>query len=408
MVNVNDFYGLCDNDIIENAINNRDADGTVLITPRKCDFDTERDYWLLDRAIILPENTTILLRNVKLKLSDKCRDNFFRSANCESIQEKEPKKIKNIHIIGEGMCILEGADHPRASGCGGKMQHSPCPHLPEDLCKYGDWLSDEHRSSPENIDFFDIHNHSYGTDAGKEVTTNLESWRVFGIFFANVENFTISGLNMIDFHCFAIDIEACSFGRIEKINYSANMSKEIDGMLMHIENQDGLHICWGCHNITVSDITGQTGDDVVALQDCGFYNYDNSEKDIHDITIKNVTARSTICCVVRLLAVRAKIYNVIIDKIIDTLPDYNMMSNATILIGDNGYYGKENPNGISSISISNIICNSHYAINVQGYMKNSVISNVINKNPTCPVFYVRHSENVENVTTTNLITVSNK
>jgi len=38
--------------------------------------------WLLDSAILLPSNVTLVLDNCNLKLSDKCRDNFIRSANC--------------------------------------------------------------------------------------------------------------------------------------------------------------------------------------------------------------------------------------------------------------------------------------------------------------------------------------
>ena len=71
MVNVNDFHGLCDNDVIEKAIANKGVDGIVVISPRMSDVEPERSYWLLDRAILLPENTTLILRNCMLKLSDR-------------------------------------------------------------------------------------------------------------------------------------------------------------------------------------------------------------------------------------------------------------------------------------------------------------------------------------------------
>lgn len=71
MVNVNDFYGLCDNEKIEKAIASRGVDGIVVIPPRESDVDPDRNYWLLDRAILLPENTTIVLQSAKLKLSDR-------------------------------------------------------------------------------------------------------------------------------------------------------------------------------------------------------------------------------------------------------------------------------------------------------------------------------------------------
>ena len=78
MVFANNFTGKSDSEILNNAICGKDADGIVVITPRQ--IDKTRDYWLLDSAVLLPENTTVVLQNVKLKLSDRCRDNFFRTA----------------------------------------------------------------------------------------------------------------------------------------------------------------------------------------------------------------------------------------------------------------------------------------------------------------------------------------
>ena len=120
MINVNEYTGLTDNEMIEAAIADKQKDGIVVIPPRESAIESERDFWLLDRAILIPENTTIILQNCKIKLSDKCRDNFFRTANC-GLGIAYPEKISNVHIKGEGLCILEGADHPRATGDGGKI-----------------------------------------------------------------------------------------------------------------------------------------------------------------------------------------------------------------------------------------------------------------------------------------------
>ena len=133
MVYVKDFKGT-DNEKIEAAISARGADGMVVI-----DGKENGEPWLLDRAILLPENTCVILRNCKLKLSDKCRDNFFRTANC-GVGIDEPKKIKNVQIIGEGLAVLEGADYPRATGDSSKILANPCPFEKEDLIKYANWL----------------------------------------------------------------------------------------------------------------------------------------------------------------------------------------------------------------------------------------------------------------------------
>ena len=166
MVYANDFFGKSDADVLNSAIENRGCDGIVVIGPRISDTEPERHDWLLDRAILLPSNTTVVIQNCKLKLSDRCRDNFFRSANCGlGIEENEP--LFNIHIRGEGAAVLEGADHPRATGDSSKILKNPCPFTVEDICKHADWI-EEQRRTPEQITFADRHDYSYGTDAGKE------------------------------------------------------------------------------------------------------------------------------------------------------------------------------------------------------------------------------------------------
>ena len=103
MRTVNDYPGITDSEKIENAI--KDMDKNTLIFPsRKSSLDPERDYWLLDRAVLLPSGTTVILQNCKIKLSDNCRDNFFRSANC-GLGIDNPESFENIHIRGEGLCM---------------------------------------------------------------------------------------------------------------------------------------------------------------------------------------------------------------------------------------------------------------------------------------------------------------
>ena len=97
----------------------RETGGIVRIFKRKPDKKSDRDFWLIDSAILLPEDTTLYITNCKIKLSDKARDNWIRSANC-IVGNSEVKVLSNIHIIGEGSAVFEGADHPRATGDSGK------------------------------------------------------------------------------------------------------------------------------------------------------------------------------------------------------------------------------------------------------------------------------------------------
>ena len=180
MRTVNDFAGKTDNDRIDEAIRNRNGD-IVVIPPRVSDIEPERDWWLLDRAILLPENTTVLLQNCRIKLSDKCRDNFFRSANC-GLGIENPELIGNIHIRGIGDCVLEGADHPRATGDSSKFIACPCP---------------KNFTGSPNPTFNDFHRHSYGTDGGKEGESENGDWRNIGILMANVHHLSIENIRIV-------------------------------------------------------------------------------------------------------------------------------------------------------------------------------------------------------------------
>ena len=415
MVFANDFTGRTDSEILNTAIQQRGKDGIVVISPRT--VDQTRDYWLLDEAVLLPENTIVVLQNVKLKLSDNCRDNFFRTANC-GLGIEDPAPIRNVHIRGEGICLLEGADHPRSTGDGSKPIHAPCPHFPEDLCKVADWIPEERRF-PDKLTFGDIHDFSYGTDSGKEGESQYGDWRNIGILFANVSDFSISGVRIKEAHGWCISLEACSHGRVERIDFDNCMHKLIDGVHMNIENEDGIDLRNGCHHIVISDITGCTGDDVVALTAIASPNYkpggslrsthvmhnDWTRRDsgIHDIIIRNVMARSYLCYTVRLLPALTNIYNVVIDGVIDSCTDPKETF-GTILLGAGNLYGENKPDSMRNVTVSNVVCNSGCAVDIQGFLTDSIITSVVNRNPNCEAVIVRRPNGLNNVVISNTVT----
>ncbi len=380
MVYANDFLSCNDRDAIQRAVDNRDADGIVLIQPRCSDIEPEREYWLLDSAVLLPANTTVVLVNCTIKLSDKCRDNFFRSANC-GMEIEFPEHIENIHIRGEGRATLVGADHPRATGDGSKILANPCPYDLEEIRRLGKW-------KPEQW-----HDYSYGTDVGKEGESQYGDWRGIGVLLANVEHFSIENLRIVDSHGWGISLEACAHGRVSRIEFDAHMNKMIDGMCSNMENQDGVDLRNGCHHIVVSDISGCTGDDIVALTAFAspeflpggslrtthvmHNDWSKRERDIHDIVIRNVVGYSTHCCMVRLLPIYSSIYNVVIDGIVDSAPA-GQPNGCALLLGElDGAYGKNLPDSMRNIMISNVTSGGLHAVNIAGYLTDSVISNVI-------------------------------
>ena len=371
---------------------------------------------------MLPSNTTVIIQNAKIKLSDKCRDNFFRSAN-SGLGIDFPEPAENIHIKGIGRCILEGADKPRATGDGGKILANPCPYNDEDLLKLADWVTDEERESGI-VGFWHKHDHSFGTDFGVEGESQYGDWRGIGVLFANVNNFSIENLHIKNSHGWGISLEACTDGSVKNIHFEAYMHKEIDGMENNMENQDGIDIRNGCSNIIISDITGRTGDDLIALtaiknphfkpggslRSTHVMHNDWTKRDasIHDIIIRNVAGYSSLCWTIRLLACDTEIHNVIIDGVNGVVPE-GVPQSAVILLGEpDGAYGKCLPDGISNITISNILGNTQSVIEVKGYIKDSVINNVINKRPGGCIFEVERENGMINVLTGNLLADNNK
>ncbi len=431
MKTANDYPGRTDSDRLEAAVA-AGAGGIVVIPQRCCDTEPERRYWCIDRAILLPENTTVILQNCKIKLSDQCRDNFFRSANC-GLGVTDIRPMKNIHIRGEGNCVLEGADRPRATGDSSKQLKNPCPKNPEDVLRLAHWIPPERRA-PDKLSFWDIHDYSCGTDAGKETESQWGDWRGIGILLACVEHFSIENLRIVDPHGWGISLENCAHGSVRCVDFEACMARQIDGLIQNSENQDGIDLRNGCHDIQICDITGTTGDDIVALtavadtkapfQPSGSLrsthvmhnDWTRRDPDIHDVIIRNVSGWAKGGCnLIRLLPAGGNIYNVIIDGVIDTEPEGfleqaledKMYPNA-LLLGDGGFYGENLRDGMRCITVSNVISRSARAVCVAGYLSDAAISNVINRNPDGSVIFVERPDGMKNVHTSNLVTVGTK
>ena len=93
MFNPNNFGGT-DSARINSAVAAASATGVNKVTITARQNPDGRKYWLIDEAITLPANMEVIIDNCKIKLSDNCRDNFFRSANC-GIGIKKIKPIEN-------------------------------------------------------------------------------------------------------------------------------------------------------------------------------------------------------------------------------------------------------------------------------------------------------------------------
>ncbi|MBN2329574.1 MAG: hypothetical protein JXR73_20705 [Candidatus Omnitrophica bacterium] len=387
-VSPNSFQGT-DVERINQAIRTASQNGLRVVIPRlNVKQDSESQTWMLDSAILVEDNTVLELNNCHIKLSDRCRDNMIRSANCRlGITDIRP--MKHIHIYGIGSVLLEGADNPRATGDSAKT----------------------------------LGKHSYGTDAARPGESQTGDWRNIGILLSYVEHFSIQNLQIKDSHCWAISLERCSFGKVIDIHFSSTGYKEINGVRETILNQDGLDLRQGCHDIHIERISGQTGDDLVALTNINNKNAkagsqtstmvsaancrENGFDDIRNIFIKQITGFSQGGHhVVRFLnAGGLRLYNIVLDGLIDTSPP-GQPCKATLKIGDaNPKWGGVTPLGDTNrLLINNITGTSTHTILIAGSLTDSCISNVIRyANGGEPITYASGRSFIRNVQLFNVM-----
>lgn len=380
-VSPNDFTGT-DSERINQAIAAGAATGQRVVVPRQNSTGSEtRDVWLLDTAILVQSGTILELENCHIQLSDAARDNFIRSANCGmGITDIPP--MENVYIRGIGRVVLEGADRPRSTGDSAKT----------------------------------LGERTFGTDAGKEGASQTGDWRNIGILLAYVEDFRIENIQIKDPHCWAISLERCGNGVIRDIDFSAGESKMVDGARVTLLNQDGLDLRQGCHDITIENITGHSGDDLIALTNIRFDNLEAGSPDsfmaskpddrgeglddIRNIIIRNVRGHTAGGHhIVRFLnAGGLRIHDVILDGLIDT--STGKPAKAAVKIGDNNpAWGGVTPLGDTyRLLISNVMSRAQHTILIGGSLSESVISNVIRYDAEGePITYQSGEEHVRNV-----------
>ncbi len=329
MVRVMDFYNekKTDNEIIDDCMNFLSGFVTRTIV-----FD-QRD-WLIDRAILLPSDTTVIVDGVTLKQKNLMFDNIFRGANFEIDPENPygfPIKIhpiSNIRILGKNKAKLEGPDIlPR-------MMH---PNMGVEQEMVGDYWG----------------------------------WRNLQVCLSRCTNFELAGFIFKKQRSWANSFDRCSFGYIHDLDITSTA-----------KNGDGVNIRLGCHDITIDNIKGYTSDDCIAINSGGVTteypssqyvfpnipsNYllkegseDIRDRDIYNITVSNILSYSHLQHRVVALLARAghRIYNIYINNIIDGNPVSDKLDRIALIGSHTGYGGGYIPGDIHHMRINHVICNS--------------------------------------------------
>lgn len=325
------------------------------------------NLWLLDSAILVPSNMTILLDNCTLQLSNNCRDNMFRSSNV-GVGITDPTWNRNIHIIGIGDAYLKGATNPRSTGDG----HRQLTLDPDKERKAGNWRV------------------SYGSDAGKEGIKQKGDWRNIMILMGYVDGFKLKNVTIEKAHAWAVSFERTINAEISNIRFDCPEKQIVNGEEVFVANRDGIDLRHGCKNFRIDDISGVTGDDFIALSTLGLYSenpeggsinstmvtsrtWSGPEDDTEQIFITNIVCKSD----TRAVAIRANdvasINNVFIDGVISS-GGYNAM-----LVGGKGYGHDSKPGRINNIHAMNIIGDGESLLQIEEAIADCSFTNSVYK-----------------------------
>ncbi len=240
----------------------------------------DNGVWNVDKALLLPSDITVILDNCHLRLADTVYDNLFRNRNMYTDKGEQRK----IRLIGRGKAVLDG---------GG----------PNDLTE----LNSEKEGRPHVR------------------ANNL-------ILLHHVTDYVIENITCRNLRYWAINQIACTHGRLSDIHFESGP---------YGRNQDGINFRTGCSHCLVENITGQTGDDTVALSSfpCGsdgaFLPADFTP-DIHDIIIRNVYACTHQTLVAMRVSDGAQLYNITVENIRDNGGNYRPW--GAVRIGENAYF----------------------------------------------------------------------
>lgn len=325
----NDLTDGSDSDRIDAAVAKALREGDNSIEIPRMNRKSGKPLWLIDRAILLPSDFTLVLRDCLVRLAPGVQDNIVRNEGTV----KEPMTgNENIRIIGIGNAVLSG-----------------------------------------------------GVSAHFDPPGDRSGWKTIGVLLYDTKNFVIEGLTVEEPQAWGVSVEnGCAYGRIANLVFR-NTNK--------YPNQDGVDVRKGCHDILIENISGVTGDDAVALTGLRSDKPHNNRKcmqvggceprsddDIYNITVRNITARvSGGHHIVRLLNQDGiKLYNIFISDVVDTSGSEDKRIQAGVKIGDMNYWSisRCQPGDTFNIFVDNVLTRGITAVKIQGPLKNAVLRNI--------------------------------
>ena len=285
--NQEELFADSDSKTIQNAIAAAEEDGCRKVVIPRYNARMDRTEWIIDEAILIPSNMTLVLDNCYMVQGKGVYDNMFRNSNALLKEKTLETEQHDIAIIGEGNVCLDGGVH------NGLLE----------------------RTGRKN-----------GLTTGSQVNQML--------LWINVRNLRMENLHIENQRHWAINHIYCSNVKIKNIDFWA---------IPHVPNMDGIDLRLGCHDFEMENITGRTGDDTIAMTAIsglaeGAARVEGKSSDICGVKIRNVISDPNRMLNVRVLTQDGnQVHGIDVDTIMDT-SDYATKTkcNAAIGIGTQG------------------------------------------------------------------------
>ena len=322
------YFGENDALTIQNAIAAAEVDGCRRLVIPRYNLRTRKTEWRIDRAIRIPSDFTVVLDNCYMVQETGCYDHMFTN----SLSYEEHKTLENeqhdITMVGVGNVILDGG----------------------------------------------VHNHLMEKTSGRYGMPRV--WKNTMLYWVNVRNLRVENLFIQNQRWWAITHIFCRDAWYKNICFEA---------VPHVPNMDGIDLRIGCNNFHLENITGRTGDDVIALTGLkGGWEMQNAvegkDTDIHDVAIRNVLGDPFIHFVVRLLNHDGNhLYNIDMDTVYD-ISDFTTKKRArtTVGVGAALYTQKRKalPGETRNVRAKHLTSRGDHAIRIDNTLHDSVFTNL--------------------------------
>ena len=229
-------------------------------------------------------------------------------------------------------------------------------------------------------------NSLFDTEDGKLIAGEQTNIRILGkgqavlcgtVQLHNVRNFTVEGFRVENHSGNALALMYCAYGKVCNIDFAGDQTAE---------DQNGVELRSGCHDVTVENITGVVGGNVVTLVAEAGPELEVAAHvmglvvDVRNIIVKNIKATCCGSLVKQYNQDGRLLYNILIESVEDTSADYSENRPfSAVSIGDPD--AKPNvraalPGETKNITVRNVFTRGRYGVTVCGALTNTLLESI--------------------------------